>query len=372
MAAAEPIKTTNMGESPRRMYERIGAFLFEQRLDPVPANYTFAYHLLSNPEGPLARAVSNLTDGGIRLTQRDIDGLRTERTDPNSANGGKSLATLAAQAVRPTSSAPEPQDRPPTSAVDEKTHGLVAATHMQVEGFEVMVNAMLAETEDFGRNLAASAAAIDRTRGETENPTLNEVAEITATMLDRVRAAEERLDSATREASELRKKLEEARDTASRDPLTHLPNRRAFEEGFAAQAATGAKLCLAVCDVDHFKSVNDRFGHTVGDGVLRAIAGALAEECAGHLVARYGGEEFAVLFTGLDLAKARATLDAARLRVQRKRYRLRNSDEPLGEVTFSAGITVANAQESLVTTFQRADELCYAAKGAGRNRIHYG
>jgi len=360
MAAVEPIRTTNMGESPRRMYERIGAFLFEQRLDPVPANYTFAYHLLSNPEGPLARAVANLTEGGIRLTQRDIDGLRVE---PNGSRGAKEAAAPDAEASsKPTAAA----------APDEKTQGLVAATHMQVEGFEVMVNAMLAETEDFGRNLAASAAAIDRTRGEEENPTLDEVAEITATMLDRVRAAEERLDSATREASELRKKLEEARDTANRDPLTHLPNRRAFEEGYTAQVATGAKLCLAVCDVDHFKSVNDRFGHAVGDGVLRAIAAALAEECAGHLVARYGGEEFAVLFTGLDLAKARATLDAARLRVQRKRYRLRNSDEPLGEVTFSAGITVANTQESFLTTFQRADELCYAAKAAGRNCIQFG
>lgn len=372
MAAVEPIKTTNMGESPRRMYERIGAFLFEQRLDPVPANYSFAYHLLSNPEGPLARAVANLTEGGIRLTQRDIEGLRTERAEPERAGETNSAATGAAQAVRSTTAAASGDEAPPAAGADEKTQGLVAATHMQVEGFEVMVNAMLAETEDFGRNLAASAAAIDRTRGDLEDPTLDEVAEITATMLDRVRAAEERLDSATREASELRKKLEEARDTASRDPLTHLPNRRAFEEGYTAQAATGAKLCLAVCDVDHFKSVNDRFGHTVGDGVLRSIAGALAEECAGHLVARYGGEEFTVLFTGLDLAKARATLDAARLRVQRKRYRLRNSDEPLGEVTFSAGITVANTTESFLTTFQRADELCYAAKGAGRNRIHYG
>ena len=78
--------------------------------------------------------------------------------------------------------------------------GLVAATHMQVEGFEVMVNAMLAETEDFGRNLARSAEAIDRTRGDSEDPTLDEVAQITAIMIDRVRAAEERLDSATREA----------------------------------------------------------------------------------------------------------------------------------------------------------------------------
>jgi diguanylate cyclase len=340
------------------MYERIGAFLFEQRLEPVPANYTFAYHLLANPSGPLARAVTSLTDRGAKLTQKDIEGLRTDSSD---------RSPEATPAATPAANTDHGVD-----SNDEKAQGLVAQTQMQVEGFEDIMNAMRAETEGFGRDLAASAEAINRKREIGENPTLDEVAQLTATMLERVRAAEERLDTATREASDLRKKLEEARDDAARDPLTQLPNRRAFEEAFEAQSKKSARLCVAVCDVDHFKSVNDRFGHAVGDGVLRAIASALSDVCKGHLVARYGGEEFAVLFSGLDLSKARATLDAARAQVQRKRYRLRNSDQPLGEVTFSAGITVANEQESYMSVYQRADGLCYAAKAAGRNRIEFG
>jgi len=176
--------------------------------------------------------------------------------------------------------------------------------------------------------------------------------------------------------TDLVRNAQQMEELATIDSMTGLCNRRHFMTLAAAEWSRFQRyyrpLSVLMIDVDHFKSVNDRFGHAVGDGVLRAIAAALAEECAGHLVARYGGEEFAVLFTGLDLAKARATLDAARLRVQRKRYRLRNSDEPLGEVTFSAGITVANTQESFLTTFQRADELCYAAKAAGRNCIQFG
>ncbi|RYD57769.1 MAG: GGDEF domain-containing protein, partial [Sphingomonadales bacterium] len=150
-------------------------------------------------------------------------------------------------------------------------------------------------------------------------------------------------------------------------PLTDLPNRRAFEEAYAAQAATGEKICFAVCDIDHFKSVNDRFGHSVGDRVLKAIADALSTACKGHLVARYGGEEFAILFAGVELETARATLDTARATVAAKHYRLREDDAPLGEVTFSAGITLARSEDRYHTLFQRADQLLYAAKTAGRN-----
>ncbi len=331
----------NAGEPARRLYDRIGTFLIEQRLDPDPANYAFAYHLLGDPSGPLARAVASLTDGGVRLTQRDIESLGCEI---------------------------QPLHNP--AAIKQKAEGLVAQTQMQVEGFEDMVHAMRAETEGFGRDLAASAAAI--TRSGTQGVRIEEVAEITATMLERVRNAESRLESATREACELRSKLEEARDNARRDPLTDLPNRRAFEEAYAAQSASGETICVAVCDVDHFKSVNDRFGHAVGDRVLKAIADALSHACAGHLVARYGGEEFAVLFAGIDPEAARVTLDTARATIAAKQYRLRESDAPLGEITFSAGLTASGGGDSYQSAFQRADRLLYAAKTAGRNCVRIG
>jgi diguanylate cyclase len=230
-----------------------------------------------------------------------------------------------------------------------------------------MMQTIRAETQGFGRDLAASADAIrnvDAALGVTE------VVRLTGVMLDRVRSAEERLEAATQEAEELRVKLEEARDNARRDPLTDLPNRRAFEEAFAASVAAGDRMCVAVCDIDRFKTVNDRFGHAVGDRVLKAIATALVDGCPGHFVARYGGEEFAVLFTGVERQSALATLEKARETVASKRYRLRESDEPLGAVTFSAGLTAAQPGESLGTVFGRADALLYAAKDGGRNVLH--
>jgi diguanylate cyclase len=330
------------GNSARHLFDRIGTFLVDQRLEPDPANYAFAYHLLADPDGPLAQAVRSLTDGGVRLTQRDIETLGCD--------------------VKPVANAAE---------LAQKAQGLVAETQMQVEGFEDMVHAMRAETQDFGRDLAASAAAMTQT-AEQDGVAIGDVSRITATMLERVQSAEARLEAATREASDLRKKLEEARDNARRDPLTDLPNRRAFEEAYAAQTAKGAGLCMAVCDVDHFKSVNDRFGHAVGDRVLKAIADALAHACKDHVVARYGGEEFAVLFSGIAADAALVILDNARASVAARRYRLRESDAPLGEVTFSAGLTAVTSGDKFKTAFQRADQLLYAAKEGGRNCVRAG
>lgn len=334
----------SFGTSPEsdRLFHAIGHFLADQRLEPNPANFTFAYHILVDPDGPLARAVAALTDGGVRLTARDIGEL-----------GGSADPTRAQ--VDPAKS--------------RDVESLVAKTQMQVEGFEDMVRSMHAEARGFGQDLAASAAAIHRSRESDSASMVDEVALLTASMIDRIHRAEARLEQATSEASELRSKLEEARDNARRDPLTDLPNRRAFEEAFSARAQTGEPVLIAVCDVDHFKSVNDRFGHAVGDRVLRAIGAELQKGCSGHLVARHGGEEFAVLFADIDRGAAFALLEAAREAVADKRYRLRETDAPLGEVTFSAGIAETIPGEDLIAAFQRADTLLYAAKNGGRNQV---
>ncbi|UYY57483.1 GGDEF domain-containing protein [Sphingomonas sp. S2-65] len=343
MAAARAVRMTEEAGT-ASLFDRVGSFLRDHRLDPTPANYAFAYHLIASPKGPVARAVEALTESGVRISQSDVDAMN-----------------LDVQA----------QERPDAA---KKADGLVARTQMQVEGFADMVTAMRVETEGFGRDLAASAAAMTLSTdlGKGEALAASQIARITATMIARVRTAEAQLETATREASELREKLEEARDNARRDPLTELPNRRAFEEAFTVQAAAGETLCIAVCDVDHFKSVNDRFGHAVGDRVLKAIGEALSQSCPGHLVARYGGEEFAILFSGVTVDAARALMETARTTVSTKRYRLRETDAPLGEITFSAGLTCAENTERLGTAFHRADRLLYAAKSAGRNRLRIG
>lgn len=325
------------------VYARIGAFLTDQRLAPDPANYAFAYRVIAEPKGPLAVAVARLVDGGVRLTRSDIDAIG---------------ATVGA-AAKPQDAAPAPQPGPDQQA-------MVAAAAGQVDHLNDLVSSLSAETAGFGRDLVASAGRI---RAEAGAASVEEVLVLIQAMVGRVQAAETRLEAAKHEAADLRQRLAEAQDTARRDPLTELPNRRAFEEAFAARVAASADISVAIVDVDHFKSINDRFGHGVGDRVLKAIAAGLAKTCSDHFVARLGGEEFAVLFAGCKPAEALSILEDAREQAAERRFRLRETDAPIGAVTFSAGIVARVGDEALGECLGRADALLYHAKAEGRNRI---
>ncbi len=320
----------------RRLFDAIGHFLDEHQLGPDPANYAFAYRVISAPDAPLARTVAALTDGRVRLTSADV-------------------AALGGSAGAPGGSA---ADR----AQLDRAEALAALTRAQVQDFTGLVDAMRAETSGFGRDLAASVDALDPAAAP-------EIVTLSAAMLRRVETSEARLAAVTDEAEVLRGQLEEARGDARTDELTGLANRRALTEAYEARIAAGERFCIAICDVDRFKHINDRFGHQVGDRVLGAIAAALAEACDGAFVARYGGEEFALLFAHADLTTAFETLDAARACIAGKRYRSRDDDTPLGAITFSAGLVTAEAGEGFTDAFARADRLLYTAKQAGRNLV---
>lgn len=328
------------------VFARVGEFLRDNGLPPDPTYYAFGHRIVTNPDSDVARTVARLTDNRVRLSRHDIEalGLPVPGSEPRgraSSNGG----------------------------ADERAEKLVAQTQAQVDDFATMMRAMQDETRGFGRDLAESAAAMSA-RSRLDG--LDEVAQITTTMLARVRDAEVRLAKATEETDALRTKLKEANDTARRDPLTGLPNRRAFDEAFASRSEADGPHCVAVCDVDRFKRINDNFGHGVGDRVLNAIAHVLSEECAPHLVVRHGGEEFAVLLSGTDLTRATETLDHARAVTATKRFRSRDTHAALGQITFSAGITAIKPGETQEEACERADRLLYAAKAAGRDRIHAG
>lgn len=337
MAGSDTALMKQAEEATRRFMARVTDFLCAHRLPVSPANFGVAFQLVSNPNSELSRTVAAIVDGGVRLTQADLEqiGVLPER--------GRKRAL-------------------------EQGQDLIARTQNQVEGFEAIVRELRDEAGQFGDELAAGAAAIKSSGGVA----INEVVEIAGAMVNRVRSAERRLAVATSEASELREKLQEARDNARRDPLTTLLNRRALEESYATAAASREAMCLAMCDIDHFKTFNDTFGHLVGDRVLKTIAEQIADHCAGHIVARYGGEEFAVLFSGIALDEAIDALDRARATVAGKRYRVRETNAPLGEITFSTGITAARPGEPFACLLERADRLLYAAKADGRNCVKAG
>lgn len=159
---------------------------------------------------------------------------------------------------------------------------------------------------------------------------------------------------------------------ASLDPLTELPNRRALMERLRQEWARmqrhGGSLAFIMADIDHFKRVNDTYGHLVGDRLLREVARTIARECRdADLPARYGGEEFAVLVPD-ETAEGAARL-AERCRRKIEEIRLVANRQSLS-ATVSFGVADGTGLELPEALIQRADKALYEAKAAGRNTVH--
>jgi diguanylate cyclase (GGDEF)-like protein len=172
----------------------------------------------------------------------------------------------------------------------------------------------------------------------------------------------------------LRQAHEEALLASQTDQLTGLPNRRhilgLLDEALAANEATGSGLCLAVIDIDHFKSINDGHGHEAGDAVLEHFARSFRERVRiQDYLGRTGGEEFLLLLPEVSLDKAVHVMDRIRDGFPPA---VLGYDELKLACTFSAGVTEALPDDDRSSILRRADRALYAAKAEGRNRTRVG
>ncbi len=167
--------------------------------------------------------------------------------------------------------------------------------------------------------------------------------------------------------------LRQLRVAAFSDYLTGLPNRRYFFDEGPAQVAGRLErreaCCIAMLDIDHFKKLNDTYGHEIGDRVLQAVGAKLARrlEGSGHLLARLGGEEFSVLMLGLDVEAGAALCESLRADIESLRVALDDQDL---NVTISIGLAEIAGRESFSNYLAAADQLLYLAKSYGRNRVY--
>ncbi|MBM4003819.1 MAG: diguanylate cyclase [Planctomycetes bacterium] len=168
----------------------------------------------------------------------------------------------------------------------------------------------------------------------------------------------------------LEERVESLHQQATRDPLTQVANRAEFdrvhEQLVEQHVASRAPCALIICDIDHFKKINDTYGHQAGDEALQSFARALQANCRPtDMVARYGGEEFAILCPDCDNSSAAERAEAMRKALANTRQPALNGNC----MTASFGVTELQKGDSPETMFRRADRALYQAKDAGRNCV---
>lgn len=330
----------------RDLLDRIGDFMMRHALEISSVNIAAVCGALSGANAPLGKAIAEREIGGQPIDQRWLDTVL--RLDPE------------------------------TGARTEELEKLMDRFEYSLIRFGQTARSAAAEASDQRAGIDAEIAAMgggdDVNDGGDAAPQMAQVIALSRSVLERVAAIESAMQQSQAETTQLRESLAKARAEADIDHLTGLPNRRAFERQLSSASLRareeGEQVCIAFCDIDNFKIVNDRHGHDAGDRVLCALASVL-NEAASHecFVARHGGEEFALLFHGVDIEAAFSRLDLMRRTMACRQLVNRDTGKPFGKVTFSAGLAEFDGEQDTRAVLARADAALYRAKQEGRNRI---
>jgi len=325
-------------EARRQLMDAITQFLLDNGLEITPANLLAAHGAFSGNNPRLARQINRRFEGGEAINQEWLD-------EVNAATG---------------------KDK------DDSLERLISRLENNLEVFAKSTKAASTATQNYGVELEQHVAELDQI--SDTGVIISNLADIAKTMLARTRKVEDSMRRSEEEAKSLRQSLARAKRDAEIDHLTGLPNRRAFEtlldKHYREAQAAIEPLSVAFCDIDHFKRINDTHGHDTGDRVIQAIGESLSaisnDNC--H-VARHGGEEFVMLFRGLSASQAQQRLDELRDRFSQRKFVNRDTDEPMGQITFSGGVADVFGYPDARAALKAADEALYRAKESGRNRI---
>ena len=327
---------------PMRYCTEIGTLLLGHGLPPLPDVYDLLWRYVRDEDHDLSLAVDRaIAEGGFDLAA--IGELRRAHCGDMAA--GEVLA-------------------------------LLEAAHDQAEALTQRIEVGRTDLADYGRAIADGGARLETPIDAAGLAVLlGQLSAATATIQAANARLEGELATAAVEARGLSEKLGAAERAAITDPLTGVLNRRGtieMLERFQAETrANGTRLALAMVDIDHFKRVNDRFGHALGDDVLCFVARHLADRLAplGGKVGRFGGEEFIAVLSDHDVMRAAAAIDKARSQLASQIIRNAVDGSSIGRVSFSAGVSGDRPDDSCDTLIARADAALYCAKRMGRDRV---
>lgn len=244
-------------------------------------------------------------------------------------------------------------------SLDEVMSDLASDTAHTVEG-----------TKCYAKNLEETLDALTHEQApEDLKKTVEQLIEATREENSVLASFEQQMKAAELEIQSLREQLKEREQDAATDQLTKLANRRAFDEQLYKLATSKATASLILIDLDHFKKLNDTYGHLLGDKVLQGV-GALLKKIApeNSMPARYGGEEFAILFEAGEEASFQLA-EEIRLMLQKLSIKRKNTEECIDNITASFGVAQFGDGEHPEQLIERADTALYRAKEEGRNTV---
>jgi diguanylate cyclase (GGDEF) domain len=329
-------------ESERRktLYDEVGSFIFAHDLDLTPLNFGLALDYITGNDIAIEKAVR---------------AILTERGKLTNGVAEQIIAEQRAEELTP-----------------DTLGDMLLEVEANLDQLTGIANQSSSSAKDFGAALQKQAATLGQ--ADTGEAVSNLIL-LTRSMIEKTREVEARMRDGQVQTRLLQKNLESARKAAEQDHLTGLPNRRAFENTLREEAATAREgtepLCVAFCDIDHFKVINDNHGHDAGDRVLKFVAGLLAKISDDRChVARHGGEEFVMLFRGMTVAEAAKVVDDARIDMAQRNLVDRKTGERMERVTFSGGVADVFAYPEPRDALKAADRALYLAKEHGRNRVY--
>ena len=317
---------------------------------PVMSRYATGYH-------PISYTVwYEYTKGTNKALKEDVD---ADLQHSQRLTAAQTYAVYAKHVV-------DPAERAVMSARTGLL-GLVAGVKDKVRDAEVKTAGLDSQLTHFQAGLETAKSIADL-QGNVSSM-LVETKKVSET-LGRISS---QLDESRKEAQRLADELKSVREEALTDSLSGLFNRRGFDielERLSSKIGKGGSLTLVMLDIDNFKTVNDTYGHPLGDLVIAAV-GQFIRDCLGSIgvAARYGGEEFAVLLPNQSIAVAEKLAQKIRARVEQGKIKRRKDDEAIGGITISAGVAAWKEDEDAASLVERADIALYAAKRAGRNQV---
>jgi diguanylate cyclase len=326
----------------RTLHDRAYALMQAHDIAPTPVNYELCFHY----EGGTKELLQPLFEEVLRAGQA---------TDPTVTEG------LHDRLFRQTQAA----------AVGDVATGL----QLELEKIASLLKATGGGTADYSRTLDIATLQASHLESSPQlRELLDSVSSATQLMSENVRQLEARVAQSTVEVESMRAKIDVARRESLTDALTGLANRRLFDETLASVVAgvdpQGTSVCVLMCDIDHFKTFNDTWGHATGDQVLRLVANCVKSSVRRRdTAARFGGEEFVVILPQTTMADAINVAEQIRKTVQSRKIVKKHSGESLGSITLSIGVSERTPGDTAATLLARADTCLYAAKHAGRNRV---